>query len=82
VLLGVEELLLNHSLLSITERTKVPFTSTGLHRFYTLYGPPGTGKTTLARAANAARLKETQCSCNQSFQRTSSLLAIKTLRAL
>jgi SpoVK/Ycf46/Vps4 family AAA+-type ATPase len=50
---GVKERLLNHSLLSMTVRSKVPFASTGLHGLCTLYGPPGTGKTTLARGLPA-----------------------------
>jgi SpoVK/Ycf46/Vps4 family AAA+-type ATPase len=44
----VKERILNHSLLSMMVRPRVPFTVTGLHGLCTLYGPPGTGKTTLA----------------------------------
>jgi SpoVK/Ycf46/Vps4 family AAA+-type ATPase len=50
---GVKVRVLNHSLLSMTVRPKVPFASTGLHGLCTLYGPPGTGKTTLARGLPA-----------------------------
>ena len=42
--------LLNHALLALDLRQKLPFSSTALHGLLLLIGPPGTGKTTLARS--------------------------------
>jgi SpoVK/Ycf46/Vps4 family AAA+-type ATPase len=45
----VRERLVNHALLALTLRSRLPFTATSLHGLLLLHGPPGTGKTTLAR---------------------------------
>lgn len=46
---ALKERLLNHALLDLGIRAKLPFITTSLHGMLLLYGPPGTGKTTLAR---------------------------------
>jgi AAA+ superfamily predicted ATPase len=51
---GIRERLINHALLAMTLRPKLPFTTTSLHGLLLLYGPPGTGKTTLARGLGQA----------------------------
>lgn len=51
-IIGVDDLrdrLINHALLALTVRPKLPFTTTSLHGLLLLHGLPGTGKTTLAR---------------------------------
>jgi pachytene checkpoint protein 2 len=46
----VKTQLLNHALLALDLRQRLPFSSTALHGLLLLIGPPGTGKTTLARS--------------------------------
>lgn len=47
---GAKDQLLNHALLALELRQKLPFAVTALHGLLLLIGPPGTGKTTLARS--------------------------------
>src|SRR4051812_6809152 len=45
----IKDRLLNHAVLALTLRGKLPFAATALQGLIALVGPPGTGKTTLAR---------------------------------
>jgi SpoVK/Ycf46/Vps4 family AAA+-type ATPase len=47
---ALKDQLLNHALLALDLRQKLPFSVTALHGLLLLIGAPGTGKTTLARA--------------------------------